>query len=250
MTSQTSSKPRTGSTLQTDRIKALAFDFGGTLDSPFQHWADVYLTVYNGVLHLPLDRRNFWDSYVHTEREMERLQPVKPTDDLLRTQSIKTHMQFADLCDRGILPDTEQNRTVLADRAAEAVTEYSEGYIRKSKAVLERLHGRYPMMLVSNYYGNMAALVAGCGMSGLFLSITDSTVVGIRKPDPRIWQLAFDRAGYAASDMLVVGDSTKNDILPALSLGCQVVKCLARGEERPDGLTCITDISQLAGLLL
>ncbi len=236
--------------IEKDRIKALAFDFGGTLDSPFMHWANLYIKIYNEKLGLRLTRDTFWDSYVAAEREMERLQPVKPTDGLQATQSWKAKLQFAEMTRRGIVPDTEYNRTELPVKAAEAVTEVTGAYIAMSRRVLERLSTVYRLLLVSNFYGNLKTIVGDFGMTRLFLSITDSTVVGIRKPDPAIWQLAFDGVGLEAGDVLVVGDSMKNDMRPALSLGCQVVKCCADGEEHLEGLTCITELEQLVPLLL
>ena len=32
--------------IHTEKVKALAFDFGGTLDSPFMHWMKIYLKLY------------------------------------------------------------------------------------------------------------------------------------------------------------------------------------------------------------
>lgn len=42
-----------------DKIKAVAFDFGGTLDSPFLHWMDIYIHLYTMKLNLPLTKENF-----------------------------------------------------------------------------------------------------------------------------------------------------------------------------------------------
>lgn len=44
-----------------DKIKAVAFDFGGTLDSPFLHWMDIYIHLYTTKLNLPLTKENFRD---------------------------------------------------------------------------------------------------------------------------------------------------------------------------------------------
>ena len=236
--------------IERDRIKALAFDFGGTLDSPFMHWANLYIKIYNEKLGLQLTRESFWDSYVAAEREMERLQPVKATDGLYATQSWKAKLQLAEMTKRGVVPDTEFNRTELPVKAAEAVTEFTSEYIVRSRRVLEKLSAGYRLLLVSNFYGNLKTIVGDFGMAAMFESITDSTTVGIRKPDPAIWQLAFDGAALKAEDVLVVGDSMKNDMRPALSLGCQVVKCCADGEEHPEGLTCITELEQLVPLVI
>ena len=62
-----------------EKVKALAFDFGGTLDSPFMHWMQIYLQLYTTKLNLSLTVENFRDSYVFAEQMMERLQLVKPT---------------------------------------------------------------------------------------------------------------------------------------------------------------------------
>ena len=169
--------------IHTEKVKALAFDFGGTLDSPFMHWMKIYLKLYGEELHLPLTGENFRDSYVYAEQMMERLQLVKPSHSLLETQSFKTRLQFDDLIRRGILPDTQENREELPERAARLVTDFSSRYVTLSKKVLEPLSKRYTLLLVSNYYGNLKKIVTDLGIVSYFSSITDSTLEGIRKPD-------------------------------------------------------------------
>lgn len=119
--------------IHTEKVKALAFDFGGTLDSPFMHWMKIYLKLYGEELHLPLTGENFRDSYVYAEQMMERLQLVKTSHSLLETQSFKTRLQFDDLIRRGILPDTQENREELPERAARLVTDFSSRYVILSK---------------------------------------------------------------------------------------------------------------------
>ena len=172
--------------IHTEKVKALAFDFGGTLDSPFMHWMKIYLKLYGEGLHLPLTGENFRDSYVYAEQMMERLQLVKPSHSLLETQSFKTRLQFDDLIRRGILPDTQENREELPERAARLVTDFSSHYVILSKEVLEPLSKRYTLLLVSNYYGNLKKIVTDLGIVSYFSSITDSTLEGIRKPDVEV----------------------------------------------------------------
>ena len=228
-------------------MKALAFDFGGTLDSPFLHWMQVYLKVYNEQLHLNLAPDTFRDAYIFAEREMERLHVVKPTDGLLQTQQYKTTLQVDYLCRHGVIK--YNNHRELAKEAASLVTSFANTHMQANIPVLQTLAKHYPLLLVSNYYGNLETVIAEAGMSPLFQSITDSTVVGIRKPDPAIWQKAFQKHGLKAVEVVVVGDSLKNDINPALSLGCQVVKCDPLDAEPIEGLTCIHQLQELLALL-
>lgn len=233
-----------------NKIKAIAFDFGGTLDSPFLHWMDIYIHLYTTELHLPLTKENFRDSYVYAEQMMERLQLVKPHHTLLETQTFKTNLQFTSLIERGILPDTPANREQLPLQAARLVTDYSSAYVRAAHNTLARLSESYTLLIVSNYYGNLKRIVADLDIISFFHSITDSTLEGIRKPDPALWKLAISRAGFSCPEVLVVGDSMKNDILPAISLGCQVVQgCPAKPEEDASH-TIITRLDELETLLL
>ena len=231
--------------IERSKVKALAFDFGGTIDSPFLHWMKVYLKVYQEQLHLPLEVENFSDAYVYTERELERLQLVKPTDGLLETQRTKTFLQFDYLFGHGVLPAEAYNRQQLAKDAARLVTDFSKRSVEANKPVLELLSRNFPLHIVSNYYGNLYTLVSEAGLSPFFKSITDSTVVGIRKPDPAIWAHAFQANGLKPEEVVVIGDSYKNDIAPALSLGCQVIKCCATESDRVEGITCISEFTQL-----
>lgn len=228
-------------------IKALAFDFGGTIDTPFMHWMKVYLKVYAEQLHLPLTPENFRDSYVFAEREMERLQLVQPTDGLLQTQRYKTHLQIEHLCQNGVLP-ASTHQEELAEQTARLVTEFSNSYVLANKPVLQLLATRYPLLLVSNYYGNLKIQVEQAGLLSLFQSITDSTVVGIRKPDPAIWLNAITSQGFQPNEVVVIGDSYKNDIAPALSLGCQVIHCCSSESDKKPGVPTITEFSQLCYL--
>ena len=56
-----------------------------------------------------------------------------------------------------------------------------------------------------------------------------SAVVGIRKPDPRIFRLGVDALGLPPKEILVVGDSLKKDILPAESIGCRTAWLKGKG---------------------
>lgn len=58
-------------------------------------------------------------------------------------------------------------------------------------------------------------------MSHYFDDVIESAVVGVRKPDERIYQIALERLGLEPELAAVVGDSVKKDILPAKRLGCK-----------------------------
>ena len=79
------------------------------------------------------------------------------------------------------------------------------------------------MVLVSNFYGNIATVLREFGLDGIFQTIVESAVVGVRKPDPQIFTLGVEALGLRPEEVVVVGDSVDKDIIPAHNAGCQTV---------------------------
>ena len=61
-----------------------------------------------------------------------------------------------------------------------------------SREVLLRLRKDHPMVLVSNFYGNINVVLREFQLDDLFDSVVESAVVGIRKPDSRIFTLGVE----------------------------------------------------------
>ena len=95
--------------------------------------------------------------------------------------------------------------------------------------MLELLSQHYPMMLVSNFYGNVDSVLRDFDLRRYFRGVIESAVVGVRKPNPVIFKLGVDVLELPESEVLVIGDSLKKDIIPAESLGCQVLWLKGKG---------------------
>ena len=116
--------------------------------------------------------------------------------------------------------------------------------LKENKLVLEHLKQKgYPMVLVSNFYGNINQVLKDAGIDGYFEDVIESAVVGVRKPNPAIFALGVCALDLPASQVLVVGDTYGKDIIPAHKLGCHTlwIKGLQweekKGDESiPDGI--------------
>lgn len=200
-------------------IKGIIFDYGGTIDCCGDHWAVIIREAY-GTLpmpQLPLD--DFIDAYVFAERELARTRHILPEHNFYDMMLIKARIELDVLCARGLAdPD---KRDGYAEKIARYCYNHARACIEKARPVLERLAGRFPMVLVTNFYGNVAAVLADFGLDKYFPTIIESAVVGVRKPDPRIFGMGVEALGRKPEEVLVVGDSISKDILPAQSLGCR-----------------------------
>ena len=119
-----------------------------------------------------------------------------------------------------------------------------------SREVLLELRKQYPLVLVSNFYGNIATVLKEFKLDGIFDTIIESAVVGVRKPDPRIFTLGVEALGMQPDEVVVVGDSMDKDIIPAAKAGCHTIWFKGEGwtndpvDESPAGKV-ITDLTQL-----
>ena len=80
-----------------------------------------------------------------------------------------------------------------ANEIAEWCYAYAHQAINQARPILRQLAERYPMVLVSNFYGNIESVLHDFELDNLFGSIVESAVVGVRKPNPAIFQMGVDR---------------------------------------------------------
>ena len=197
-------------------IKGILIDFGGTIDSDGIHWFEQFRDAYALVASVP--ETLLWDAYVHTERTLGRNPIIQPADSFCKTLQTKIALQTEYLQQHGI---TVTAQDTILDTCYNKVVKHISTV---SKPVLERLSAQYPMVLVTNFYGNMHTVLKEFGLDHLFKDVVESAVVGVRKPDPQIFRLGVAVLGLEPQETVMIGDSQEKDILPAQSIGCQTIQ--------------------------
>ncbi len=198
--------------------KGYIFDYGGTLDTHGCHWGRVIWQAYQhgGV---PVSETDFREAYVHAERTLGKNPIIQPDFTFRQTLETKLRLQLEFLQGRvGSSCVMSHLPTLTAD-----LYEQTVGETALSRNVLLQLKDRYPLVLVSNFYGNIATVLKEFHLDGIFQTIIESAVVGIRKPDPRIFTLGVEALGLHPEEVVVVGDSIDKDIIPAKTTGCQTI---------------------------
>jgi HAD superfamily hydrolase (TIGR01509 family) len=207
-------------------IKGIIFDYGGTIDTHGIHWSEVIWDGYQSA-GIKVTKDVFREAYVYAELELARVRHIMPKDNFLVLLQKKMMIEFGYLASKNII-DLD-----FVDMFAQQVARYCYMRARKSvdeaRPVLEALSKRFPMVLVTNFYGNVDSVLTDFSLKRYFISVIESAVVGIRKPDPRIFQLGVDALHLQPADVLVVGDSYRKDIVPAESIGCHVLWLKGKG---------------------
>lgn len=262
-------------------IKGIIFDYGGTLDTRGDHWSEVLWQGYEhfgiGVAAdeevepgVSIHKQAFRDAYVYGERALAVNPIVTPDfhfEDILREKLI---LELNFLAGKELLgtgkDDAEKQAKLgndsdasseslllsLSDSEIHQIAVDMAHYInaktldllQENKQVLEHLkQAGYPMVLVSNFYGNINQVLKDAEIDGYFKEVIESAVVGVRKPNPAIFALGVCALDLPASQVLVVGDTYGKDIIPAHKLGCHTlwIKGLQWEEKQvdesiPDGI--------------
>ena len=225
-------------------IKGIIFDYGGTLDTGGCHWGKMLWHAYQRA-GVPVTEQLFRAAYIHAERTLGKNPIIQHNDTFRQTLSKKIELELGYLFTAYGLRLTAYGSAILDDLYAQTCR-----HTQHSREVLRQLQQQWPLVLVSNFYGNMETVLQEFGFDGLFQQVIESAVVGIRKPDSRIFTLGVKALGLQPHEVLVVGDSMSKDMVPAKDAGCWTVWLKGEGwtdepedERLPDRI--ITDLKEL-----
>jgi putative hydrolase of the HAD superfamily len=87
--------------------------------------------------------------------------------------------------------------------------------------------------VISNSNGSVRSILEETGLAAHLDFVIDSSVVGVEKPDPRIFQLGLSEAAVASAEAVYVGDLYSVDVLGARGAGLDGVLLDPRGYWRP-----------------
>jgi putative hydrolase of the HAD superfamily len=100
---------------------------------------------------------------------------------------------------------------------------WTEGEPEAEVALTLARSGGLRTACISNSNGTVAEILEGLGLARHLDFIIDSSKVGVEKPDPRIFQLALERAGVAAGEAVYVGDLYTVDVVGARAAGLSAI---------------------------
>jgi len=223
-------------------ITALLFDFGGTLDGP-AHWLDRFLSSYRGA-GIEISRSELDPAFEHATRiayGATRIVTCFGTAELVR---FLVGHQFEYLGKSGPDPlrailgnSGASGRHRFVERVTNSFVRETSAGLAHSRGVIGALRGRFKMGVVSNFYGNLDAILAEAKLDRFFDAVADSSRVGIFKPEAGIFEAALKKMHCAPESTAMIGDSLAKDCAPAHRLGMRTVwlRTGPRGGDDADG---------------
>ena len=219
-------------------MKAVLFDYGGTLDSDGASWLERFYPIYleNGI-DVPRERfdRAFYDA--------DDGLPGRALDGLDLEGTLRLQV-------RAVLDAVAPGRGDLVPVIAGRFAEDSRRHFRRLKPVLEKLLRRYRLGVASNFYGNLDGLLRAEGLGGIFSVVADSGALGVAKPDPEIFLQAARALGSLPGECVMVGDSIPRDIAGAAAAGMKTALVCASPHAPAAGQDwTVTSVAELDGVL-
>ncbi len=203
-------------------IQRIFFDFGGCIDAPGIH-----------------TRTLFWDAF---RAEGLQTKEARPVFQDAYTAADQRMMSTGEASKLGLAEFNRWNALLIAQNlsldetraavAGDRVTSLMRGYLTRSREVMQSLHGKYELGVISNFTGNLEVILREFQLLSFFDSVTESYYAGCSKPDPKIFQIALTSQKCAPEHCVYVGDNPVNDIAPVKKLGWKAVLIHPPGQKK------------------
>jgi putative hydrolase of the HAD superfamily len=221
-------------------LRAVLFDYGGTLDGEGSHWLDRFAGLYRAA--------GVQRPFAEIKQAFYAADEAAYGDPRVGSMSLDDLIEFhvgAQLAGLGI----EEPR--LRQQLVDGFVESTRSALRDSRAQLSRLSPAYRLGVVSNFYGNVGRILSDHDFDPLLSVVADSNVVGAAKPDARIFDYALAELGAAPGETLHVGDSYERDVEAAHRIGLRAVWLTVDGQRGPPSGCGVAEarVSSLAELV-
>jgi putative hydrolase of the HAD superfamily len=137
----------------------------------------------------------------------------------------------------------------LADAYIQTLPEYN-ALFPGAISILETLKSHYALHMITNGFKDVQHFkMKNSGLLPYFETITDSSSVGKKKPDPEIFNYALKVGGVRPPEAVMIGDSLEADVEGALNVGMHAIHFMPVVKRNPIHYKEIEQLEDLNFLL-
>ena len=116
--------------------------------------------------------------------------------------------------------------------------------------ILKYLYNKYNLHIITNGFEEVQNLkLRNSGIDMFFMTVTNSEMAGVKKPNQKIFQLAIKKANTDFNSSIMIGDNLEADIQGALNLGMDAILFNYHKINVPKGVNSINKLNQLKDYL-
>ena len=116
--------------------------------------------------------------------------------------------------------------------------------------VLEYLKVKYELHIITNGFEEVQfKKLENSNLLPFFNQIITSEKIGVKKPNPKIFQYALHISNAKPSESFMIGDNLEADIFGAKNVGMHTIFCKFNGEESPRDMLSVSKLEQIKSFL-
>ena len=113
-------------------------------------------------------------------------------------------------------------------------------------AILEYLKSRYELHIITNGFQEVQyGKLKNSGIEPYFRTVTNSEMVGVKKPNPRIFHYALEQSNASLVKSVMIGDNLEADVQGALDIGLDAIMFNYRNENLPPEIKQVKKLTDL-----
>jgi HAD superfamily hydrolase (TIGR01549 family) len=217
-----------------DKIKAIFFDFGGTIDADGLDWSTRVFNLFSDI------------EFPYTREDVKGAS-YKAIDFLINDKASAklTYKETLDVFIYWVLKNLDLTIENYKKTIVEPFYENAVVNINKNKKVFELLSKKYSLGMISNNFGNCEGWGSELGFKEYFKVIIDSNAVSIEKPDKRIFLLGCEKLRLKTEECIYVGDKYEIDIVSTKAIGMTPIWINNSDEKDKPGIKRIHKLEEL-----
>jgi putative hydrolase of the HAD superfamily len=137
----------------------------------------------------------------------------------------------------------------LIDLLAEEYISYlpfNNALFEGAHEILAYLKPKYKIHIITNGFEEVQhKKMNNANLLDYFDKIITSEEVGVKKPNPKIFKYAMDKAQAKQEESMMIGDNFEADILGARNVGMQTIFCKFNGETSDDETVSVTRLLEI-----
>lgn len=140
------------------------------------------------------------------------------------------------------------------NKIADLYIEYLPNYnylLEGTLDLLDYLKSKYKMHIITNGFDEVQHLkIKKSGLNSYFDKIITSESVGVKKPNPKIFEFALNQANTIPQESIMIGDSYDADVIGAIEFGMMAIHCnFKAAENKIGGILSVNSLKQIKDYL-
>ena len=146
-------------------------------------------------------------------------------------------------------PVSDEMIHVLAHEYIERLSSFTH-LLPNAVEILEYLSPKYKLHIITNGFQEVQERkLKGSSIHHYFDKVINSEMAGVKKPHPRIFELALDMAQVDPKNTLMIGDDLEADIQGAKAMGMQVIHYNSHNIASHEVCRMINDLIEIKSIL-